>query len=60
MSKVWMITGASRGFGREIARAALEASDAVVATSRRGSRPDGLPESDELLSLSLDVTDSSR
>jgi NAD(P)-dependent dehydrogenase (short-subunit alcohol dehydrogenase family) len=58
MSKVWMITGASRGFGREIARAALATGDAVVATSRRGSRPDGLPESDDLLPLALDVTDS--
>ncbi len=32
--KVWFITGASRGFGLEIARAALRAGDRVVATVR--------------------------
>ncbi|MCC5668551.1 SDR family NAD(P)-dependent oxidoreductase [Nostoc sp. CHAB 5784] len=32
--KVWFITGASRGFGLEIARAALAAGDQVVATVR--------------------------
>jgi NAD(P)-dependent dehydrogenase (short-subunit alcohol dehydrogenase family) len=32
--KVWFITGASRGFGLEIARAALRAGDQVVATVR--------------------------
>ncbi|XGV97829.1 MAG: oxidoreductase [Leptolyngbya sp. BL-A-14] len=33
--KVWFITGASRGFGLEIARAALAAGDRVIATVRR-------------------------
>ncbi|MBD2468901.1 SDR family NAD(P)-dependent oxidoreductase [Nostoc sp. FACHB-145] len=33
--KVWFITGASRGFGLEIARAALAAGDRVVATVRQ-------------------------
>jgi NAD(P)-dependent dehydrogenase (short-subunit alcohol dehydrogenase family) len=32
--KVWLITGASRGFGLEIARAALAAGDQVIATVR--------------------------
>lgn len=32
--KVWFITGASRGFGLEIARAALAAGDRVIATVR--------------------------
>lgn len=32
--KVWFITGASRGIGAEIAKAALEAGDNVVATGR--------------------------
>jgi NAD(P)-dependent dehydrogenase (short-subunit alcohol dehydrogenase family) len=32
--KVWFITGASRGFGLEIARAALAVGDQVVATVR--------------------------
>ena len=34
MQKVWFITGASRGFGLEIAKAALAAGDQVVATVR--------------------------
>ncbi|HEY9642291.1 MAG TPA: oxidoreductase [Coleofasciculaceae cyanobacterium] len=33
--KVWFITGASRGFGLEVARAALAAGDRVIATVRR-------------------------
>ncbi len=35
MSKVWFITGASKGFGREWAEAALERGDRVAATARR-------------------------
>lgn len=35
MSKVWMITGAGRGIGADIAHAALQAGDRVVATGRR-------------------------
>jgi NAD(P)-dependent dehydrogenase (short-subunit alcohol dehydrogenase family) len=35
---VWLITGASRGFGREIARQALDRGDAVVATARQPDR----------------------
>lgn len=35
---VWLITGASRGLGFEIAKAALKASHVVVA-GRRGSQP---------------------
>ncbi|HEY9826655.1 MAG TPA: SDR family oxidoreductase, partial [Stenomitos sp.] len=38
--KVWFITGASRGFGLEIARAALASGDHVVATVR--SKPEQL------------------
>jgi NAD(P)-dependent dehydrogenase (short-subunit alcohol dehydrogenase family) len=34
MSKVWLITGASRGLGRAFTEAALEAGDRVVATAR--------------------------
>jgi NAD(P)-dependent dehydrogenase (short-subunit alcohol dehydrogenase family) len=32
--RVWMITGASRGFGAEIAKTALAAGDQVIATAR--------------------------
>lgn len=34
MSKVWLVTGASRGLGREITLAALDAGNTVVATAR--------------------------
>lgn len=34
MPKVWFITGASRGFGREWAMAALDRGDSVAATAR--------------------------
>ena len=34
MSKVWLITGSSRGFGRSLAEAVLEHGDRLVATAR--------------------------
>lgn len=58
-AKTWFITGASRGFGREWAIAALERGDAVAATARDLSTLDDLVErfGDRLLPLQLDVTD---
>ena len=35
MSKVWLITGSSRGLGRAFTKAVLEAGDRVVATARK-------------------------
>jgi NAD(P)-dependent dehydrogenase (short-subunit alcohol dehydrogenase family) len=35
MSRVWLITGASSGFGRAITGAAIAAGDVAVATARR-------------------------
>jgi NAD(P)-dependent dehydrogenase (short-subunit alcohol dehydrogenase family) len=35
MSKIWFITGATRGMGAEIAKAALASGNQVVATGRR-------------------------
>ncbi|MCM3628411.1 oxidoreductase [Paenibacillus glycanilyticus] len=35
MSKVWLITGSSRGFGRSLAEAVLAAGDQLVATARK-------------------------
>jgi NAD(P)-dependent dehydrogenase (short-subunit alcohol dehydrogenase family) len=35
MQQVWFITGSSRGFGRALVRAALDAGDRVVATARQ-------------------------
>ena len=60
MSKTWFITGASRGLGVDIAKAALAAGDRVVATGpQRPQVADSLgPDNDRLLSLALDVTDA--
>ena len=57
MSKTWFITGASRGLGAEIARAALNAGDRVVATGRqRAAVSDKLgPDRADLLSLELEL-----
>ena len=59
MSKVWFITGASKGFGREWAQAALERGDQVAATARKPETLNGLVEQygDRVLPLKLDVTD---
>lgn len=60
MSKVWFLTGASRGFGLEIARKILSQGDRVVATARRADRiPAQFPDAgDALLAVDLDVTDA--
>ncbi|MFD5517432.1 SDR family oxidoreductase [Streptomyces sp. NPDC127066] len=57
--KIWFITGASRGFGREWAIAALERGDSVAATARDLSTLGDLRETygERLLPLQLDVTD---
>jgi NAD(P)-dependent dehydrogenase (short-subunit alcohol dehydrogenase family) len=55
---VWFITGAARGMGIDIARAALDAGHAVVGTARDASRvTDVLGEHENLLAVSLDITD---
>jgi NAD(P)-dependent dehydrogenase (short-subunit alcohol dehydrogenase family) len=56
--KVWLITGAGRGMGADIARAALAAGHAVVATARStGTVTAALGKDDDLLAVRLDVTD---
>jgi NAD(P)-dependent dehydrogenase (short-subunit alcohol dehydrogenase family) len=56
--KVWFITGAGRGLGVDIAKAALAADHAVVATARDAeSVTKALGEHDDLLAVDLDVTD---
>ncbi|MDT5325163.1 MAG: hypothetical protein QOF25_2315, partial [Mycobacterium sp.] len=57
--KVWFITGASRGFGREWAIAALERGDKVAATARDTATLDELVAKygDALLAIKLDVND---
>jgi NAD(P)-dependent dehydrogenase (short-subunit alcohol dehydrogenase family) len=57
MSKVWFITGAGRGLGLEIAKAALAAGHAVIATGRDPTKVTAaIGVHDNLLSLKLDVT----
>ena len=56
--KVWLVTGAGRGMGVDIAKAALAAGNAVVATGRR---PESVEQAlggaqDDLLVVKLDVT----
>ncbi|MDF2693974.1 MAG: putative Dehydrogenase [Labilithrix sp.] len=56
--RVWFITGASRGFGAEIAKAALAAGDAVVATARDPKHvTERLGSPAALYPVALDVTD---
>lgn len=57
--RVWLITGCSAGFGRELVLAALAAGDRVMATARR---PEALADlvaagGDRLRTAALDVTD---
>ena len=55
--KVWLVTGAGRGMGADIARAALAAGHAVVATGRNTDAVSrALGESNDLLTVALDVT----
>jgi NAD(P)-dependent dehydrogenase (short-subunit alcohol dehydrogenase family) len=56
--KTWLITGASRGFGRQWALAALDRGDQVAATARRLSDVADLREQygEQVLPLALDVT----
>lgn len=57
MSKVWFVTGSSRGLGLEIAKAALAAGQKVVATARDASAvKKALGQQENLLALNLDVT----
>ena len=56
--KFWLVTGAGRGMGVDIAQAALTAGNAVVATGRNPERVTAaLGTHDDLLAVALDVTD---
>jgi NAD(P)-dependent dehydrogenase (short-subunit alcohol dehydrogenase family) len=58
-NRIWFITGASRGFGRSFAQAALAAGDRVAATARDTSSLDDLAgeHGEDMLPIELDVTD---
>lgn len=60
MKKIWFITGASRGFGRIWAEAALKRGDQVTATARKLADVADLKKQfgDQVLPLALDVTNS--
>jgi NAD(P)-dependent dehydrogenase (short-subunit alcohol dehydrogenase family) len=57
--KVWLITGASKGFGREWTEAALERGDRVAALSRSAGAFDELVSKydDAILPVQVEVTD---
>jgi NAD(P)-dependent dehydrogenase (short-subunit alcohol dehydrogenase family) len=57
-SKVWFVTGSSRGLGRALVEVALEAGDRVAATARDPKRLHDLLDDygDALLLMRLDVT----
>jgi len=59
--KIWFITGASKGFGFEITKAALEAGDKVVATVRKDDSAlyASLNENANLFVVTMDVTKES-
>ncbi|MFZ3562622.1 oxidoreductase [Streptomyces sp. BH055] len=58
MNRVWLVTGASSGFGRAITEAAVAAGDVVVAAARRTAPLDDLVAAhpDQVETLALDVT----
>jgi NAD(P)-dependent dehydrogenase (short-subunit alcohol dehydrogenase family) len=62
MSKVWFITGSSRGLGRALAEAALEKGDRVIATARKPGTIEDLKSrhGERLRPVALDVTDPSQ
>jgi len=59
MSKVWLITGSSRGLGRALAEAVLAAGHKLVATARNPAQLTDLMEryGDQVCAVALDVTD---
>jgi NAD(P)-dependent dehydrogenase (short-subunit alcohol dehydrogenase family) len=59
MSKVWFVTGSSRGLGREFVEAALSRGDKVAAAARNTASLEDLVATygDAVLPLAMDVTD---
>lgn len=59
MSKVWFVTGSSKGFGRQFVEAALDRGDQVAATARDTATLSDLVEKygEHVLPLRVDVTD---
>ncbi|HEX3515494.1 MAG TPA: oxidoreductase [Trebonia sp.] len=60
MNRVWLITGASSGFGRAIAEAAVAADDTVIAAARNAEVLSGIAAAHpgQVEAFALDVTDT--
>ena len=60
MTKAWLITGSSRGFGRALTEAVLAGGDRVVATARRPEQLNDLVRTygNRIRAVALDVTDA--
>ena len=58
--RVWLITGASRGFGVEISKAVLAAGDKLIATARTLKGLEYLGTDGSLFTAPLDVTDETQ
>jgi NAD(P)-dependent dehydrogenase (short-subunit alcohol dehydrogenase family) len=58
--RTWFITGASRGIGAEIAKAVLAAGDQLIATARNKADLHQFESSQNVLTLSLDITDEAQ
>jgi len=60
MEQIWFITGSSRGLGRALVHAALDAGDFVAATARQPAQLDDLvaAHGERLRVIALDVTDA--
>ena len=61
MEQIWFITGSSRGLGRALVKAALDAGDLVAATARQPTQLDDLvaEHGERIHTIALDVTDAS-
>jgi NAD(P)-dependent dehydrogenase (short-subunit alcohol dehydrogenase family) len=58
--RTWLITGASRGLGAEIAKAVLAAGDRLIATARNQADLQQFGTNKDVLLLSMDVTDEAQ
>src|SRR5437868_11732575 len=60
MTKIWFITGSSRGLGRSLTAAVLAKGDNVAATARNPKQLNDLVKQHpgQILPLQLDVTDN--
>ena len=62
MTRTWLVTGSSRGFGRALCEAILDAGDSLLATARDPAQLIGLGDGrpGRLVTAPLDVTDEAQ